>query len=134
MAVMTLERIKAQGPHIDRAKFDATTEAEIRRHMIEDGEDPDAPLGDFVKLLPVATIRARTSLSQSAFARALCIPIATLQNWEQGRVTPDPAAQALLRIVAHDHEAAFRALAPRTRRPAVNPTATVQMRPTEPRT
>jgi hypothetical protein len=34
------------------------------------------------------------------FARALRIPLATLRNWEQGRVRPDPAARSLLTIVA----------------------------------
>jgi putative transcriptional regulator len=45
--LMTLEEIKASRPTIDRAKVAATTEADIRRHQIEDGEDPDAPLPPF---------------------------------------------------------------------------------------
>lgn len=32
----TLKQIKAAKPEIDLAKIDATTEADIRRHMIED--------------------------------------------------------------------------------------------------
>lgn len=36
----------------DAAKFDATTEDDIRRHQIEDGQDPDAPLSDFVRRRP----------------------------------------------------------------------------------
>ncbi len=108
---ISLEEPRTAQLHMDHAKLDATTEEDIRRHMIEDGEDPDAAPGHYVKILPVATIRAGTRMSQSEFARALCIPVATLQNWEQGRVTPDPAAQSLLRIVAHDPEAAFKALA-----------------------
>ena len=45
MAVVrrTLEEIRRNPGRIDRAKFDATTEADIRRYMIEDGENPDAP-------------------------------------------------------------------------------------------
>lgn len=55
MARMTLEEIKAATPRVDRAKIEATTEEDIRRHMIEDGENPDAPLGKFVEVrLPVA--------------------------------------------------------------------------------
>jgi hypothetical protein len=45
--VMTLEEIKASHPIVDRAKVAATTEADIRRQQIEDGEDPDAPLPPF---------------------------------------------------------------------------------------
>jgi putative transcriptional regulator len=114
MARMTLEQIKASHPRVDDAKLDATTEADIQRHMREDGEDPDAPLGPFITEWPAAAVRARVGMSQSEFARALHIPVATLRNWEQGRVRPDPAAQSLLRIVASNPEAAFAALAPRT--------------------
>ncbi len=39
MARITLEQIKASCPKIDRARIDATDEAEIARHMREDGED-----------------------------------------------------------------------------------------------
>lgn len=95
---------------MDAAGLDATTEADIERHMIEDGEDPQAPLGAFVTEWPAASLRARPGMSQTAFARALCIPVSTLRNWEQGRVRPDPAAQSLLRIVAHNPAAAFAAL------------------------
>ncbi len=44
---MTLEEIRATRPIADPAKIVATTEADIRRHQIEDGEDPDAPLPPF---------------------------------------------------------------------------------------
>ena len=36
----------------------------------------------------VAAIRARTGLSQGAFARSIGVPRATLLNWEQGRRRP----------------------------------------------
>ena len=44
-------------------------------------------------------------------AHYLRIPLATLRNWEQGRVLPDPAARSLLTIVARNPRAALRALA-----------------------
>jgi putative transcriptional regulator len=44
---MTLEEIKASKPTPDRITVLATTEADIRRHQIEDGEDPDAALPPF---------------------------------------------------------------------------------------
>ncbi len=52
---MTLEEIRATHPTMDLAKIAATTEENIRRHQIEDGEDPDAPLPP---LRPVPTVRA----------------------------------------------------------------------------
>jgi len=38
----SLEEIRATKPKVNRAKIKATTEEDIRRHMIEDGEYPDA--------------------------------------------------------------------------------------------
>jgi putative transcriptional regulator len=36
----TMEQIRRMKPRVDRAKIDSTTEADIRRHMIEDGQTP----------------------------------------------------------------------------------------------
>ena len=110
MARMTMDQIKAARPRIDRAKLDATTDEDIARQMIEDGENPQADLGSFVEDLQPARIRAQLGMSQTEFAAALTIPVATLRNWEQGRVSPDPAARALLRIVAHEPKLALAAL------------------------
>ena len=44
---MTLEEIRATRPAMDIAKIVMTTEEDIRRHQIEDGENPDAPLPPF---------------------------------------------------------------------------------------
>ena len=42
---MTLEQIRAAGGgRVDLAKLAATTEEDVRQHMAEDGEDPEAPL------------------------------------------------------------------------------------------
>ena len=112
MARMTMEQIRSAAPRIDRAKLDTTTEEDIIRQMIEDGEDPDAELGAFAEDLQPARIRAQLGMSQSEFAAALTIPVATLRNWEQGRVSPDPAARALLRVVAREPKTALAALAP----------------------
>ncbi len=107
---MTLEQ--AAGAHdVDRARIEATTEEDIRRYMIEDGEDPDAPIGTHKVVLPAAVVRKRTGLSQEAFAAAIGVPLATLRNWEQGRTLPDPAARSLLALVAADPERAFMVLA-----------------------
>jgi len=112
VARMTLEQIKASRPRADRAKVEATSEDDIARHMREDGENPDADLGSFMEDLPPARIRERMGMTQVEFARTLRIPVATLRNWEQGRVGIDPAARALFRILSRDPKRALRALAP----------------------
>ena len=106
---MTSEQIKANPPKVDRAKIDATTEEDIRRHMIEDGQDPDEELRPEDNISPWY-IRRRLGMSQSQFAKALRIPVATLRNWEQHRVGMDPSTVALMTIVAREPEAALRAL------------------------
>ena len=111
MARMTLEQILAVPPEIDRAKVEATTEADIRRQMREDGEDPDAPLRPEDWAPSPAAIRHALGMTQDRFAATIGVPVATLRNWEQGRVAPDPAARALLLILEREPEAALRALA-----------------------
>ena len=100
------------GPgRVDLAKVEATTEEDTRRHMIEDGLDPDVAPGPYRVIRPVGEVRKRVGLSQDAFARAIGVPVATVRNWEQGRTIPDPAAQSLLALVADDPERAFKVLA-----------------------
>lgn len=107
---MTLAEIKARGTRRDPAKIVATTEADIRRQMIEDGEEPTAePPADWSGAMP-ATIRHRLGMTQERFATVIGVPLATLRNWEQHRVEPDPAARALLRILDREPTAALRAL------------------------
>jgi putative transcriptional regulator len=55
-----------------------------------------------VKLPEAAEARAKTGLSQQAFAALLGVSARTLQDWEQGRRSPTGAAKTLLRVaVAH---------------------------------
>jgi putative transcriptional regulator len=51
--------------------------------------------------IDVAAMRVRHSLSQREYAAMLGIDVRTLQNWEQGRNRPDPAAVSLMRIFAY---------------------------------
>ncbi len=111
MARMTLDEIRAKRPKPDQAKLDSTTEEDIRRFQINDGYDPNAPPGDLETVIPPQVIRKRLAMTQQEFALALRIPIATLRNWEQGRVRPDPAARALLKIVFRNPQAALSARA-----------------------
>ncbi len=56
---MTLEEIMATRPKMDLTKIAATAEEDIRRHSIEDGENPDAPLPPFRPAPNVWAIRKR---------------------------------------------------------------------------
>lgn len=107
---MTLADAKAMTHDVDFAKLDATTEDDIRRHQIEDGEDPDAPLGPGRLVVPPAKVRQRLGMTQEAFATLIGVPVGTLRNWEQGRVVPEPAARSLLLVLWREPQAAVRAL------------------------
>ncbi len=110
----TLDELRAARPKVDRVRMAATTDDDIRRHAIEDGEDPDVKSGPLLHVYPALSVRKRLAMTQEAFATALAIPLATLRNWEQGRTRPDPAAQSLLRAVASNPEAVLSAIAGRT--------------------
>ena len=111
MARKTLNKIMAKKPRVDRAKLDATTEKDIRRYQIEDGHNPDTTPGSAESIILPQAVRKSLGMTQEEFARALRIPLATLRNWEQGRVKPDPAARSLLLIVHRSPKTALRALA-----------------------
>jgi putative transcriptional regulator len=58
----------------------------------------------------VKAVRATLGASQSEFALMIGVSVATLQNWEQGRRTPDGPALALLRVAARNPKAVAQAL------------------------
>ncbi|MGB8364886.1 MAG: helix-turn-helix domain-containing protein [Rhizomicrobium sp.] len=106
----SLKQANAAKREVDWSKVEATTEEDIRRHMIEDGENPDRE-PRIEDIYTPQVIRKRLNMTQEQFARALRIPVATLRNWEQGRNSIDPAARSLLIVVARDPQAALAALA-----------------------
>ena len=53
-----------------------------------------------VPVIDVAEIRAKTGLSQSAFACSIGVAKGTLLNWEQGRRQPTGPARVLLAMIA----------------------------------
>ena len=67
-----------------------------------------APSRRFIVESPdVKRIRANYKLSQSEFATLLGISVATLQNWEQGRRSPDGPARMLLQVAAAHPDAVW---------------------------
>jgi putative transcriptional regulator len=108
---MTLAQIMAAGGgKVDRARLDATTEDDIRRHMIEDGEDPDAEPPNFERVVLPQDVRKKLGMTQTRFAELLGVPVGTLRNWEQNRFVLEPAARTLLKLIDREPEAALRAL------------------------
>ena len=63
----SLKDIKASPPAIDRAKIDATTEEDIRRMAVEDGEDQAISSGQFAP--SVKTLRLRQEMDPRAVRR-----------------------------------------------------------------
>jgi putative transcriptional regulator len=55
----------------------------------------------------VKHIRARYNLTQSEFAAMLGISVDTLQNWEQGRRSPQGPARVLLQVAERYPEAVW---------------------------
>lgn len=106
---MTSEEMERRPSQRDRGKIAATTEEDIRRQMIEDGENPDEELSESDIISPWY-VRRRLGMSQKKFADTLGIPVGTLRNWEQNRVAMEPATIALMRILAREPKAALRAL------------------------
>ena len=58
----------------------------------------------------VKAVRTSLGASQTEFALMIGVSVATLQNWEQGRRTPDGPALALLRVAAKNPTAVAEAL------------------------
>jgi putative transcriptional regulator len=58
----------------------------------------------------IKSIRSKLGKSQSEFALMIGVSVATLQNWEQGRRTPEGPAKALLKVAAQNPEAVAEAL------------------------
>src|SRR5437763_12504404 len=93
----SIESLRRMKPHVNRAKIDATTEPDIRRHMRED-DQRESDLPGFAPVIPPQLLRKLLKMTQEEFAKALRMPHPTLRKWDQGRVLPDPAAPALLTI------------------------------------
>ena len=65
-----------------------------------------------VKTPDVKQIREQYKLSQTEFATLLGISVKTLQNWEQGRRTPQGAARVLLQVADKHPEAVWDVVQP----------------------
>ena len=84
----------------------AGTRRNVGREILEGlRELKRGDVGRVVNVPGVATIRARTGLSQAKFASLLGVSVRTLQEWEQGRRAPTGAARTLLMVAAKNPRA-----------------------------
>lgn len=108
-------RSKPASANFDWRPFDAMTDEEVEAAALS---DPDAQpltperLKRMKRVPQVKVIRRAFRMSQEEFAQAFRIPIGTLRDWEQGRVEPDQAARAYLRVIARNPKAVRKALEP----------------------
>jgi DNA-binding transcriptional regulator YiaG len=58
----------------------------------------------------VKALRERLAMSQEQFALRFNLPLGTVVNWEQGRVTPDRAANNYLLVIASNPAVAAEAI------------------------
>ncbi|WP_186384051.1 helix-turn-helix domain-containing protein [Methylobacterium dankookense] len=108
---MSLNELRTRASTVDRAKVDATTEADIEAQRAADG-DADLAVPNAARVVEAPrALRVRLAMTQREIADALRIPLGTWRNWEQGRVALEPAAAALIAIVSRMPELAFDALA-----------------------
>jgi len=94
-------------------RIDAMTPDEIEANAAGDPDNPSLTEGELRRGAFGRTIRRtreRLNLSQKAFAEQYDINLRTLQDWEQGRVSPDSGTMAYLRVIAFEPEAVRRAL------------------------
>ncbi|MDI1287036.1 MAG: transcriptional regulator [Reyranella sp.] len=117
---MTPERMRKALRSVDWKRVAAMTEEEIERNALAD-PDSIVPLPAdpadvrFVPAMPdVAALRRGMKLSQAQFAVRFGFSVATVRNWEQGRVLADGPARILLAVIANDPQAVIRALRPPT--------------------
>lgn len=110
---MKTTRKHTKAPKIDWSRLDAMTDEQRHQAAVN---DPDArPLSEDdlsrMKRTPQAKIvRRALGLSQEDFAARYHIPLGTLRDWEQGRVKPDQAARAYLKVIAREPDTVREAL------------------------
>jgi putative transcriptional regulator len=87
-------------PRTDWARVDWTTEAEIECQAAFDDAEAAKDAAAWVR-----RVRRRAGLSQAEFARRIGISVVTVRGWEQGKLVPQGAARALLRVIDRVPEA-----------------------------
>jgi putative transcriptional regulator len=92
-------------PRTDWSVVDATTEADIARHVREDTDEAMRDAAVWAR-----EVRRSVGLSQSDFSRCIGVPLAKVRDWETGKQTPAGLERAVLRLIAHSPRTALDAL------------------------
>jgi putative transcriptional regulator len=97
------------------AKLNATTEADIQRHIAEDGDFDMGEVDDSELRVRRAypdpgQLRRRMNMTQEEFARSFGLNLWTLRDWEQHKAEPEGPARTLLRVIEQNPDAVRRAV------------------------
>jgi putative transcriptional regulator len=116
----TPEQIRKALRRIDWNRIRNMSEDDIERNALDDPDSivPFDEAGEPQLVIPmpdVAALRRRLKLSQAGFANRFGFSVATVRNWEQGRVLADGPARVLLAVIANEPQAVMRALRPAVR-------------------
>lgn len=60
--------------------------------------------------IDIVGLRKRLSMTQDDFADAFGFSVGTIRGWEQGRRSPDKAAQSYLKVISADPDAVLKVL------------------------
>ncbi|WP_181701914.1 helix-turn-helix domain-containing protein [Chthonobacter albigriseus] len=83
----------------DRSLFDRVT-AGLEQAIAHQRGDAVGALAAFVPAdADVRAVRARIGLTEEQFAAKMQVSLATLRDWEQGRLVPDGPARVLLALL-----------------------------------
>jgi putative transcriptional regulator len=97
--------------HVKKEHFESLMKGMDEAIAWARGEDVPGIRIHFPPDADVRAIREKTGLTQTAFAKQIGVPVATLRNWEQGRRCPVGPARVLLAMLAKDPEIVTRTLA-----------------------
>ena len=106
------KRAKLDGG-MDWAAFTAMSDEDVvrRAHSDPDAQPlTEAQLARMKRATPVRRVRTALRMTQSEFAKAFHIPLATLRAWERGEVDLDAVTLAYLKAIAGASDAIRKAL------------------------
>ncbi len=102
------------GNGIDWERINAMSDEEVEANALADPDSAPETEEEIAAAWGaeyVQQVRSRLSLTQAEFSERFHIPLGTLRDWERGASVPDTSARTLLRVIAREPEAVWRALA-----------------------
>jgi putative transcriptional regulator len=94
---------------VRKTEFDALVKSVKQAGRIRRGQLRPSRSIEF-RPADIRAIRLKLKKSQAEFALMIGVSVSTLQNWEQGRRSPDGPARALLKVAAENPSAVADAL------------------------